>query len=72
MTSLTNQLTSSYFCLKLEKVQGRGYETHKTTEIKKNNDESKEAEAEEKMEADTPFTFVIDVNHLLLSRYFQR
>ena len=48
-------------------MRGRGYETYKTKEVKKEHKEEAEAEEEETVEEEAPFPLVSHVNNILHS-----
>ena len=53
--------------LKLKLVRGRGYETYKTKEVKKEHKEEAKAEEEETAEEDAPVPLIFHVNNFLHS-----
>ena len=62
-----NDLRQTYLAFKLKLVRGRGYETHKTKEIKTEHKEEAKAEEEKTAEEDAPVPLVNHVNNILRS-----
>ena len=60
-------LRQTYLALKLKLVRGRGYETYKNKEVKKEHREEAEADEEKTAEEDAPVPLVTHVNNILLS-----
>ena len=60
-------LRQAYLALKLILVRGRGYETYKTKEVKKEHKEEAKVEEQETAEEDAPVLLVTQVNNLLHS-----
>ena len=60
-------LRQTYLALKLKLVRGRGYETYKTKEVKKERKEEAKAEEEETAGEDNPVPLVTHVNNILHS-----
>ena len=60
-------LRETYLALKLKLVKGRGYETYKTKELKKEHQEEAKAVEEETAEEDSPVPLVTHVNNILHS-----
>ena len=60
-------LRQTYLALKLKLVKGRGYETYKTKEVKKEHKEEAKVEKEETAEEDDPVPLVTHVNNILHS-----
>ena len=60
-------MRQTYLALKLKIVRGRGYETYKTKEVKKEQKEEAKAEEEDTAEEDAPGPLVTHVNNNLHS-----
>ena len=60
-------LRQTYLALKLRFVRGRGYETYKTKEVKKEHKEEAKAEEEETAGEDAPVPLISHVNSILHS-----
>ena len=60
-------LRQTYLALKLKLVRGRGYETYKTKEVKKEHKEEAKVEEEEMAEEEAAVPLVAHVNNLLHS-----
>ena len=60
-------LRQTYLALKLKLVNGRGYETYNTKEVKKEYKEEAKIEEEETLEEDDPVPLVTHVNNILHS-----
>ena len=60
-------LRQTYLVLKLKLVRGRGYETYKNKEVKKEHKEEAKAEEEETAEKEAPSPLVTHVNNILHS-----
>ena len=60
-------LRQTYLALKLKLVRGRGYETYKTKDVKKEHKEEPKAEEEETAEEEVPVPLVTHVNNILQS-----
>ena len=63
-------LRQVYLALKLILVRGRGYETYKTKEVKKEHKEEAKAEEQKTAEEDAPVLVVTQVNNILHSIFF--
>ena len=60
-------LRQTYLALKLKLVRGRGYETYKTKEVKKEHKEEAKAEEETAEDEEAPVPLVTYVNNILHS-----
>ena len=60
-------MRQSYLALKLKLFRGRGYETYKTKEVKKEHREEAKAEEEETAKKEAPVPLVTHVNNILHS-----
>ena len=63
-------LRQTYLALKVKLVRGRGLETYKTKEVKKEHKEGAKAEEEETVEEEAPVPLDSHVNNILHSIFF--
>ena len=63
-------MRQTYLALKLKFVRGRGYETFKSKEVKKEHKEEAEAEEEGTAEEDAPVPLATYVNKILHSIFY--
>ena len=60
-------LRQKFLALKLKLVRGRGYETYKSKEVKKEHKEEVKVDEKETVDEEVPFLFVTHVNNILHS-----